>query len=166
MWIGGRWWPVASGSTQGLILSGARSGLCSELCYSTECYRVTFRARGQTEAMSRNIITNLADTQRFKHSPWHLKNHLRRGPQVLTSKVNNTDTFIISWHSHPKPIFPLSHHLPNPTTQNSQRSTRENYNSQNALAPWRAPVRTDAVSSFARSFVIGFFQGVTATGGP
>lgn len=34
-------------------------------------------------------------------------------PQVLTSKVNTTDTFITSWHSHPKPIFPQSHCLPN-----------------------------------------------------
>lgn len=44
--------------------------------------------------------------------PGTLKNNLCYGPQVLTSEVNTTDTFITSWNSHPKPIFPLSDHLP------------------------------------------------------
>lgn len=62
--------------------------------------------------MARNISPNSADTQRSKHSPWHLKKQSLLRSQVLTSEVNTTDTFITSWHSHPKPIFLLSHHPP------------------------------------------------------
>lgn len=123
LWVGGRWWLIASGSTQGLILSGARSGLCSELCSSTQCSRVTFRARGQAEAMARNIFPNSAGRQRSKHSPWHLKTIFAEAPKSLQTRSTPQILLLLLGIHIPRP----SSHCPiiyQPDNSNSQRSTQ------------------------------------------
>lgn len=129
----------SAGGTQGLVLGRARSGLRSELCGRVQCSRVTFRARGQAEAIARNISPNAANTQRSKHRPWHLKKSSSLRPPSLDKQGQYHRYFYYFL------AFTSQAHLPTvpwsikQTTQPPSGLRGENYNSQNGLRPGGFP---------------------------